>query len=167
MHNYMLICMQARELLSSQDPMELLEASVLITSKLAEATSYHTTSLFPSDIQTTNVIVDLINDVLEEENEAIAGIGIDEVCIYIYTYLYILCIPVYTVYTCVYLYILCILCIPVYTCIYCVYIPVYTVYIYLYILCIYTCIYCVYCIIILCMIIRSMYYSFIEYYQRI
>ena len=132
MHNYMLICMQARELLSSQDPMELLEASILITSKLAEATSYHTTSLFPSDIQTTNVIVDLINDVLEEENEAIAGIGIDEVCICIYTYLYILCIPVYTVYTCVYLciytvytcvylYTCIILCIPVYTCIYCVY----------------------------------------------
>ena len=74
--------MQARELLSLQDPVELLEAVVLVTSKLADVTSNRSTSLFPSDIQTTNVILDLVVDVLERKNETIAGIGIDEVCMY-------------------------------------------------------------------------------------
>ena len=75
--------MQAMELLSSQDPAEQLEASVVVTSQLSDSTNDRTAPLLPSDIQTANIIIDQVINILEENTGAMAGSGEDEVCVYV------------------------------------------------------------------------------------
>ena len=70
--------MQANEAFSTNDPEVLLEQSKNITSRLVEATSSFNRSLFPTDIQITNVIVDDIVGILE--NTAAINPEPDEVC---------------------------------------------------------------------------------------
>ena len=67
------------EALSSEDPVELLEASVMVTSQLATATSDRITSLLPSDIQTTNAILDQVINILVENPGTMAVNGTVEV----------------------------------------------------------------------------------------
>lgn len=59
--------------LSVEDPVELLEASVEVTSQLEEATNERTTSLLPTDLQTTNSILNQVVGILENSVEMISG----------------------------------------------------------------------------------------------
>lgn len=79
-----MVFLQATEALSSNDSVELLQASVEVTSQLAEATSDRTVSLLPTDLQTTNAILNQVVDILEDSIEIATstGIGQDEVCDY-------------------------------------------------------------------------------------
>ena len=78
------ICMQAMEALSSEDPMEQLQASMEFTSQLLEATAQHTVSLLPADLWVANVVLDNVVNIQEDivrQNGTVNGAyRPDEVC---------------------------------------------------------------------------------------
>lgn len=51
--------------------MELVEASMAVTAQLEESTTDRTLSLLPSDLQTTNSIIDQVISVLENNTETL------------------------------------------------------------------------------------------------
>lgn len=59
------------EALSLEDPVELVEASMAVTAQLEESTTDRTLSLLPSDLQTTNSIIDQVISVLENNTETL------------------------------------------------------------------------------------------------
>lgn len=61
------------EALSLDDPLELLAASVEVTSQLADATS-GTRSLLPTDLQTTNVVLTQVIAILENSTDILTEI---------------------------------------------------------------------------------------------
>ena len=71
--------MQAMEALSSEDPMEQLQASMEYTSQLVGATAGRTVSLLPADLWVANVIIDQVVRI-QEENVATTDARPDEVC---------------------------------------------------------------------------------------
>ena len=70
-HGYLFA--QAMTALSVEDPMELIEAGVEVTSQLEEATRERTVSLLPTDLQTTNSLLNQLVGILENNVEMIAG----------------------------------------------------------------------------------------------
>lgn len=62
--------------------MEQLAASVEVTSQLADATNDRAMSLLPTDLQTTNAVLDQVIDILEGSTDTMAELDTqpDEVC---------------------------------------------------------------------------------------
>lgn len=54
------------EAFALEDPVELLEASIEVTSQLADATNNRERSLLPTDLQTTTTVLGQVIDVLED-----------------------------------------------------------------------------------------------------
>lgn len=67
------LCTQATEVFSIEDPVELLQASIEVTSQLADATTGRTMSLLPTDLQTTNTILGKVIDVLEDSADIMSA----------------------------------------------------------------------------------------------
>lgn len=68
------------EALSSEDPLEQLQASIEYTSQLVEVTAGRTVSLLPADLWVANVIIDQVVSI-QEENFGQFDVRPDEVCI--------------------------------------------------------------------------------------
>lgn len=62
------------EAFSLDDPVEQLAASVEVTSQLAGATNDRTRSLLPTDLQTTNVVLDQVIAILEDSTDILTEI---------------------------------------------------------------------------------------------
>ncbi len=75
-------CMQAMEALSSENPVEQLQASIEYTSRLVEVTAGRTVSLLPADLWVANVVLDRVVSIQEENIGQNATIETrpDEVC---------------------------------------------------------------------------------------
>ena len=62
-----------------QDPAALLDASAEVTSQLVDSTGERTVSLLPTDLQTTNFILDQVVDILEDNVDMTTSAEPDEV----------------------------------------------------------------------------------------
>ena len=59
-----------------EDPEALVEGTVTVTARLAESTNNRERSLLPSDLQTTNAILDRVMGVLEDNEDTMVAMNL-------------------------------------------------------------------------------------------